>query len=343
MKTDVVIVGAGPTGLFAAFQCGMLGLSCHIVDALPHAGGQCAALYPEKPIFDIPALPKITGADLIANLEMQLAPFTPQFHLNTQVTDVEKNDRRFMVETASGIVIDCGAVIIAGGAGAFGPNRPPLAGIEAYEGTGVFYMVRRRDDFAGKRVVIAGGGDSAVDWAISLADVAARVSVVHRRDQFRAAPASVEKLKLLAAAGKIDLVIPYQLKGLTGDGHTLAGVDVATLDGDTRRIEADALLAFFGLAAKLGPIADWGLALSGNHVVTDGATSETSVTGVFAVGDIAAYDGKVKLISVGFGEAAKAAHGAYRHIHPDRELHMEYSTAKGVPGQAGADIKTIAA
>jgi len=330
MKTDVAIIGAGPSGLFAAFQCGMLGLSCHVIDTLPDIGGQCTALYPEKPIYDIPALPKIAAADLIANLEAQVAPFAPDYLLNVAVMDVEKQDRRFTLTLSDGRTIDAGAVIIAAGPGAFGPNRPPLEGLEGYEGRSVFYMVRRRDDFTGKRVVIAGGGDSAVDWAVSLADIA-KVSVVHRRDQFRAAPDSVAKMKALAASGKIEMVLPYQLKALRGDGQTLTGVEVATLEGDSKTLDADALLAFFGLAAKLGPIADWGLTLSGTGIVTDPSNAETSITGIYAVGDIAAYDNKLKLISVGFGEAAMAAHGAYHYINPDRALHMEYSTTKGVP------------
>lgn len=337
MQTDVTIIGAGPAGLFAAFQCGMLGLKTQVFDALPEIGGQCTALYPEKPIYDIPALPRVLAADLIAGLEAQAAPFAPMYHLGSPVTDLVKEERRFLVRNAAGIKVDSGAVIIAGGAGAFGPNRPPIEGLEAYEGKSVFYMVRRREDFLGKRVVIAGGGDSAVDWALSLADIAT-VSVVHRRDQFRAAPENVAKLK---ASNTITLEIPYQLKGLRGQNGILTGVDIATLEGEAKTLEADALLAFYGLAAKLGPIAEWGLALAGHSVVIDPATAETSMSGVYAAGDIAAYDQKLKLISIGFAEAAKAAHGAYRFIHPDRALHMEYSTSKGVPGQEGADIKTI--
>ncbi len=328
MQTDVAIIGAGPVGLFAAFQCGMLGLRAHVFDALPDIGGQCTALYPEKPIYDIPALPRILAADLIANLEAQAAAFAPVYHLGAAVIDVEKQDnRRFLVRNAAGIVVDAGAVIIAGGAGAFGPNKPPLEGLEGYEGTSVFYMVRRRDDFKGKRVVIAGGGDSAVDWALSLADIA-RVFVVHRRDQFRATPDTVAKMH---AHPNIEMVVPYQLKALHGDGAFLTGVEVATLEGDVRVIEADVLLPLYGLAAKLGPVADWGLTLAGHTVVTDPATVQTSIHGVFAAGDMAIYAHKLKLISVGFAEAASAAHGAYQYIYPDRALHMEYSTTKGLP------------
>lgn len=340
MQTDVAIIGAGPAGLFAAFQCGMLGLRCHVFDALPEIGGQCTALYPDKPIYDIPACPRITGAELIANLEAQAMPFEPEYHLGVPVVDLVKEERRFFVRNRADVQVECGAVIIAGGSGAFGPNRPPLEGIEAFEGKSVFYMVRRREDFAGKRVVIAGGGDSAVDWALSLADIA-RVSVIHRRDQFRAAPDSVSKMKAMADMGKIDLVVPYQLKRLVGDGGMLSAVEVATLEGAVKTIEADALLAFFGLAAKLGPIADWGLALSGHSIITDPASAETSVSGVYAAGDVATYDGKLKLISIGFAEAAKAAHSAYQYIYPDRAMHMEYSTSKGIPGEKGADISAI--
>jgi thioredoxin reductase (NADPH) len=342
MKTDVAIIGAGPAGLFSVFQCGMLGLKCHVLDALPEIGGQCTALYPEKPIYDIPGFPKIAAGDLIANLEAQAKPFNPVFHLGAPVTALKRDGERFVIETGAGVSVDAGAVIIAGGAGAFGPNKPPLPGIESFEGKSVFYMVRKANDFAAKRVVIAGGGDSAVDWALSLSGIA-QVSVIHRRDQFRAAPGNVAKLKALAEDGKIDLIIPYQLKALEGDKGQLHAVQVATLDGDTKTIPADVLLAFFGLAAKLGAMAEWGLKIQNNHIVTDPATGGTGVPGVFAVGDIATYENKLKLIMTGFAEAAGACHAVYRHLNPGKALHMEYSTAKGVPGQAGADIKTISA
>lgn len=340
MKTDVAVIGAGPAGLFTVFQCGMLGLSCQVMDALPEIGGQCTALYPDKPIYDIPGFPSILAGDLIEQLEAQAAPFKPVYHMGTQITGLERQSGRFLLKNAGGAVIDAGAVIIAGGAGAFGPNRPPLPGIEAFEGKSVFYMVRKASDFAGKRVVIAGGGDSAVDWALLLADTA-KVTVIHRRDQFRAAPSNVEKLKALAAAGKIDLVIPYQLKALEGDGGVLQAVQAATLDGAIKTIPADALLAFFGLAAKLGAMAEWGLTIKGHNILIDSATGATGVPGVFAVGDIATYPNKLKLILTGFAEAAGAAHAAYKHLNPGKEIHMEYSTAKGVPGQSGSDIKTI--
>jgi thioredoxin reductase (NADPH) len=229
------------------------------------------------------------------------------------------------------VQIACRAVIVAGGAGAFGPNRPPLDGLERYENRSVFYLVKRRQDFAGLRVVIAGGGDSAVDWAVSLAEIAAKVMVVHRRDKFRAAPESLRKLRALAASGKVEMVVPYQLAGLEGANGHLTGVRVADLDGSERLLEADRLLPFFGLAMTLGPIAEWGLDLESGHIAVDPATAATSAAGIFAIGDIAAYPGKLKLILTGFAEAAIAAHSAHAAARPGEELHFEYSTSKGVP------------
>jgi thioredoxin reductase (NADPH) len=334
-RTDVVIIGAGPVGLFAVFECGMLKLDCHVVDALDAIGGQCIALYPEKPIFDIPAFPQIEAAELIDRLAEQAAPFSPTYHLGQQVVRLNRTEDGYSVETSSGTVISCHAVIIAGGSGAFGPNRPPLDGLEQYENRSIFYLVKKRQDFAGKRVVIAGGGDSAVDWAVSLADIAAKVMVVHRRDKFRAAPETVEKLRRLAAEGKIEMVIPYQLSGLEGDGGMLTGVKVATMEGEERLLEADRLLAFFGLAMELGPIAEWGLDIAGFHIAVEPSTMATTLPGVFAIGDIATYPGKLKLILTGFAEAATAAHAAFVIARPGEALHFEYSTSKGVPLETG--------
>lgn len=332
-STDVAIVGAGPVGLFAVFQCGMVKLSCHVIDALDQPGGQCAALYPEKPIYDIPGYPRIDAADLVAKLVQQSAPFDPVYHFNQQVESLLRlDDGRWQIRTSKGTIIEAKAVIIAAGVGAFGPNRPPLEGLEAFEGRSVFYFVTRREDFRGKRVVIAGGGDSAVDWALSLSEVAAKVMVVHRRPKFRCAPESEARLKQLAAAGIVEMVIPYQLARLEGVDGRLDAVVVATLDGKEKALEADVLLPFFGLAMNLGPILQWGLELDRNLIAVDPATAATSLPGVFAIGDIAHYPGKLKLILCGFSEAALAAHAIYPLVHPDTALHFEYSTTSGVPG-----------
>jgi thioredoxin reductase (NADPH) len=330
--TDVAIIGAGPVGLFAVFECGMLNMTSHVFDALDMAGGQCAALYPEKPIYDIPAYPRIDAALLVERLAEQAAPFHPIYHLGHAVTALEQHADGFVVANAAGVRVACRAVVIAAGGGAFGPNRPPLPGIEAFEGKSVFYLVRRREDFRGKRVVIAGGGDSAVDWALSLAELAAQVMVVHRRPKFRAAPQSQRQLEQLARDGKVELVIPYQLAALDGTEGRLDAVVVTDLAGSERRLEADCLLPFFGLATELGPLAQWGLAFDDNRITVDPATCVTSRAGIFAIGDIAAYPGKLKLILTGFAEAAAAAHAIHPLVHPGEALHFEYSTTKGVPG-----------
>ncbi len=330
---DVAIIGAGPVGLFAVFECGMLELGCHLFDALPAPGGQCAALYPEKPIYDIPGYPRIDAAELVERLVEQASPFAPVFHLGQAVAGLSATADGFVVENAAGVRVAAHAVVIAAGAGAFGPNRPPLAGITEFEEKSVFYLVRRREDFRGRRVVIAGGGDSAVDWALSLAEVAERVMVVHRRGKFRAAPQSAAQLQALAEAGRIELVIPYQLHALEGTNGQLSAVIVADLAGQTRRLAADCLLPFFGLATDLGPLAAWQLDLDQHRISVDPATCATSRPGIFAIGDIAAYPGKLKLILSGFAEAALAAHAIHPLVHPGEALHFEYSTMKGVPGR----------
>lgn len=331
-QTDVIIVGAGPVGLFTVFECGMVRLNCHVIDVLGDAGGQCTALYPEKPIYDIPGFPRIEAAELVVRLKAQASPFRPVYHLGEQVQALEPLSGGFWrLTTSKGTVLQAKAVIIAAGVGAFGPNRPPLPGIEVYEGKSVFYYVTQRESFRGKRIVIAGGGDTAVDWAVSLAEIAGRVSVVHRRDRFRAAPGSEAKLKDLAKAGKIDLVVPYQLQSVDGKDGQLQSVTVATLEGEAKRIEADVLLPFFGLSMTLGPIADWELALERSQVKIDPSTAATNRPGIFAVGDVVTYPGKLKLILTGFAEAAIAARSAYALIHPETPLHFEYSTTSGVP------------
>ncbi|MGZ9052934.1 MAG: NAD(P)/FAD-dependent oxidoreductase [Rhodoplanes sp.] len=336
LQTDVAIIGAGPVGLFAVFECGMLNMACHVIDALPSTGGQCSALYPEKPIYDIPGFPRLLAHDLVVRLEEQAAPFNPVYQLGQQVVALSPHDGgRWLVATSTGTRIDAAAVLIAAGVGAFGPNRPPIANLEAYEqrppGEGVKYLVTRREDFRGRKVVIAGGGDSAVDWALSLAPVAERVAVVHRRDKFRAAPDNVRKLHELAEQGAIDLVIPFQLYEVEGVNGELSAVIARDLDGNVRRLPADVLLPFFGLSQQLGPIAEWGLDLQRHHVAVDPATCATSRPGIFAIGDIVTYPGKLKLILTGFAEAATAAHAMFPLVHRGEALHFEYSTTKGVP------------
>ncbi len=332
-NTDVAIIGAGPVGLFAVFELGMLKMRSHVIDSLDAAGGQCVALYPEKPIYDIPGYPEIMAGELAARLQRQAAPFEPVYHLGQRVEAVSRRKNGWRLETSTGARIDCRAVVIAAGSGAFGPNRPPLPGIEAYEGQSVHYMVSRRETFRGKRVAIAGGGDSAVDWTLSLAELAERVYVIHRRAKFRAAPESVAQMERLAGPrGKVEIVVPYQLHGLEGGHGRLEAVVVRTLDGEERRLPADHLLAFFGLSMNLGPIAHWGLDLDHHHIVVDPATCQTSQPGIFAVGDVSSYPGKLKLILSGFSEAAMAAHAIHPLVHPGEALHWEYSTTKGLPG-----------
>jgi thioredoxin reductase (NADPH) len=333
VETDVAIVGAGPVGMFAAFELGMLKLRCVLVDALGELGGQCTALYPEKPIYDIPAHPAIEAAELIAQLERQIAPFAPGKLLGRRVDKLEGAVGGFVLGTDQGDSIHCKAVILAAGAGAFGPNRPPLEGLPEYEASGaVQYYVRRREDLRGKRVVIAGGGDSAVDWALALRGIAASIQVVHRRAKFRAAPETAGQLDAAAARGEVEMVIPYQLHALHGTGGRLEAVEVADLDGGRRMLAADVLLPFFGLSMDLGPLAAWGLGLERSHITVTPATCETNIAGVFAIGDVAVYPGKLKLILQGFSEAAMAAHAIHPIVFPDTALHFEYSTTKGVPG-----------
>ena len=330
IQTDVAIIGAGPVGLFAVFELGMLKIKSCVIDTLPAVGGQCTALYPEKPIYDIPGFPNIPAAELIAQLEKQAAPFAPEYILGEQVTQCSKTAGGFTLSTSKGKTILAKAIIIAAGCGAFGPNRPPLAGIEQYEGESIHYMVAKREDFRDQNIVIAGGGDSAVDWAVSLADVAAKIYVVHRRDKFRAAPDMVEKMYALAASGKIEMVVPYQLEALDGAGTKLTGVIVKNMDNTQRTITAHHLLAFFGLSMELGPIADWGLNLDMNHITVDHGTMQTTTPGIFAIGDIATYAHKLKLILCGFSEAAHAAHAIREIVYPGQAYHFEYSTTQGI-------------
>lgn len=340
-ETDVVIIGAGPVGLFAIFQCGMLRMRCHVVDALDRVGGQCAVLYPEKPLYDIPGYPQIRGDELIQNLEAQAAPFSPVFHLNQQVVEIlaEKKDGevtgKWILKTSQGVVLSSKAIIIAAGVGAFGPNRPPLSHIKDYEEKSIFYRVKKREDFRGKTIMIAGGGDSALDWAVSLSEVAKKILMVHRRSKFRGAPEMASRLENLSKTGNVEILTPYQLFELEGDvsSGTLKAVHLQDMEGKIRRVETEILLPFFGLSMNLGPIAEWGLSLEKNHITVNAATTETTIPGIFSIGDVATYPGKLKLILVGFSEAAIAAHSIFPKVFPGEALHFEYSTSKGLPNE----------
>lgn len=317
METDIAIIGAGPVGLFAAFQSGMLGLRACIIDALPEAGGQCTALYPEKPVYDIPGCPEITASELVDNLTRQAGAFEPEYLLGQRAEKLEREGEYWNIVTSEGMQIKASAVIVASGGGAFGPNRPPLDNIKQFEGHSVFYMVRRRDDFAGKRIVIAGGGDSAVDWALSLSGIAEKVYVIHRRDRFRAAPQSVNMLRQKAEEGRVELVIPYQLRRIEGEGGEISAVTVVSPEGQEKRIEADILLPFYGLASDPGPLSDWGLEMEQGRIIVDPSTCQTNLRDIYAAGDAAQYPGKLRLMLTGFADAAQAVYSAYKTIRGD--------------------------
>ena len=325
IETDVVIVGAGPVGLFAVFELGLYDLKCHLIDILDRPGGQCAELYPEKPIYDIPAWPEISGHDLTQKLLEQIAPFDPVFHYNRMVTGVERqHDGRFKVETDEGEIFLAKVVVIAAGGGSFQPKRPPVAGIEAFEGESVFYSVRRMEAFRGHDVVIAGGGDSALDWTLNLQPIVKSLTLVHRRPEFRAAPDSVKKMFALRDEGKIAFEVG-QIKEVTGNGGQIEQVIVKG-DGE-KALPATRMLAFFGLTMKLGPIADWGLNLHENLIPVDTEKFQTSEPGIFAIGDINWYPGKLKLILSGFHEAALMARAAKTIVHPDERVVFQYTTS----------------
>jgi thioredoxin reductase (NADPH) len=336
-ETDVVIVGAGPVGLFAVFECGMLGFRTVVVDCLDQIGGQCTALYPEKPIYDIPAYPSILAGDLIAQLEAQAQNFKPHYLLSHQLIEFSGQENNFLLTAQNQIHKDqttkiaCKAIVIASGAGSFGPQKPPLADLSLYEGRSIFYSVRQKSQFQDRVVAIAGGGDSAVDWAVSLSSVASHVHLIHRREKFRAAPASLEQMRAIQDKGKITLHTPYQLQELHGTGGVLTGLTVMDLEGQTKTIETDFLLPFFGLSMELGPLADWGLNLHRHTIEISQATAETSIKGIYAIGDMAHYPHKLKLILTGFAEAAQAAHSIRQQIYPEQDYHFEYSTTKGIP------------
>jgi thioredoxin reductase (NADPH) len=330
IETDAVIVGAGPVGLFQVFELGLLEIKCHIIDSLAYPGGQCIELYPDKPIYDIPAVPVCTGKELTDNLLTQIEPFGATFHLGEEVTVVQRReDGRFDVETSKGTRLVSKTIFVAGGVGSFQPRLLRVDGLDRFDGTQVFYRVKSPQEFAGKNLVIVGGGDSALDWALNFAQEgphkAESVILVHRRDGFRAAPASVARMKELCDAFEMQFMVG-QVSGIEeADGH-LKAVKVTGGDGVTRVVPLDALLVFFGLSPKLGPIAEWGLELDRKQIVVDTEKFETTVPGIFAVGDINTYPGKKKLILSGFHEAALAAFGAAPYVFPDKRIHLQYTT-----------------
>ena len=330
-STDVIIVGAGPVGLFAVFELGLLDMKAHLVDILDKPGGQCAELYPEKPIYDIPAWPIISGQELTEKLIEQIAPFGPTFHLNEMAVALEKtHDGKWKLSTDQGTVIEAKVVVIAAGGGSFQPKKPSTPGIDLFEnqghGVGVHYAVRKMDHFKGKRIVINGGGDSALDWTLNLQPLAEHVTLIHRRDGFRAAPHSVAQMHALVEARKMDFILG-QVSELAGEDGKLDTVIVTGNDGEKVSIKADAFLPFFGLTMKLGPVAEFGLNLHENLIPVDTEKFETSTPGIFAIGDINHYPGKLKLILSGFHEVALMAQQAFRYVYPDKRLHFQYTTS----------------
>jgi len=330
IQTEVVIIGAGPCGLFQVFELGLLGMKAHLLDSLAHPGGQCTELYPEKPIYDIPALPVCGAQELIDRLLQQIKPFGAEMHMGQEVTGVTKReDGRFDVVTAGGLQFDAGAIVIAGGVGSFQPKKLGVEGLDAFEGSHVFYRVQSAAAFHGKHLVIFGGGDSALDWTLDLADKAASLTLVHRRPEFRAAPASVARMHELVAAGRVRFV-EGTAAGLLRDGEAFAGITVKGADGTLHELKADRVLAFFGLHPKLGPIAEWGLELEKKALKVDTEKFQTTVPGIFAVGDINTYPGKKKLILSGFHEAALAAFGIQAYLYPTKRQFLQYTTTSPV-------------
>jgi thioredoxin reductase (NADPH) len=324
--TDVVIVGAGPVGLFAVFELGLLDIKCHLIDILDKPGGQCAELYPEKPIYDIPAFPEISGQELTDNLLKQAEPFGPTYHYNRMVNEIERQDNGdFVVKTDAGEIFRCKVVVIAAGGGSFQPKRPPVPNIEAFENQSVFYAVRKMDDFRDHDIVIVGGGDSALDWTLNLAPLAKSLTLVHRRDSFRAHTDSVNKMRALVDEGKINFELG-QIASLEGENGQISAVNIKNADGE-KSLPATRLMPFFGLTMKLGPVANWGLNLHENLIEVDTEKFATSEKGIFAIGDINYYPGKLKLILSGFHEAALMAQAAKKIISPDEKVVFQYTTS----------------
>lgn len=339
IKTDILIIGAGPTGLFAVFEAGLLQLKCHLIDALPQPGGQLAEIYPKKPIYDIPGFPEVLAGDLVDNLMAQIAPFQPGFTLGERADTIEpQEDGTFIVTTSEGTRHQAPVVAIAGGLGSFEPRKPELDRLEDFEDRGVTYMIREPEAYRGKRVVIAGGGDSALDWSIYLAEVAREVTLIHRRTEFRGALDSVEKVQQLKNEGKIRLITPAEVVGLEGaDRLEAIRVHRGGPDGEELTLETDAFIPLFGLSPKLGPIAKWGLEIEKNAIKVDNTLDyQTNIPGIYAIGDVNTYPGKLKLILCGFHEATLMCQSAYRRIYPDKRYVMKYTTVGGIHGFDGS-------
>lgn len=341
IKTDILIIGAGPVGLFTVFEAGLLKLRCHLIDALPYSGGQCAEIYPKKPIYDIPAYPEILAGDLIQNLEQQIAPFEPTYTLGERAETFKKiPDGNFIVTTNKGTEHSAAAVIIAGGLGSFEPRKPPIEGISDYEDRGVNYMIKDPEIFRNKRVVISGGGDSALDWTIFLANVAREVILVHRKNEFRGALDSVEKVSELAKKGKIKLITEAEVTEIRGEGKVESVVVNHSKEGNIE-VSCDYFIPLFGLLPKLGPIANWGLEIEKNAIKVNNALDySTNIPGIFAVGDVNTYPGKLKLILCGFHEATIAVQFAYNIVNPGKKYLMKYTTVNGITGFNGETKKS---
>jgi thioredoxin reductase (NADPH) len=339
IKTDILIIGAGPTGLFAVFEAGLLKLKCHLIDALPQPGGQCSEIYPKKPIYDIPGFPEVLAGDLVTNLMEQIKPFEPGFTLGERAQTIDKQeDGSFIVTTNKGTKHHAPVVVIAGGLGSFEPRKPPIANIAQFEDKGVAYIIREPEVYRDKKVVIAGGGDSALDWAIYLADITKEVSLVHRRKDFRGALDSVEKVEELSKIGKINLITDAEVTDLQGEDELENVVITHKASASEKEIkETDYFIPLFGLSPKLGPIADWGLEIEKNAIKVDNAYDyQTNIPGVYAIGDVNTYPGKLKLILCGFHEAAIMCQSAYQRIFPDKKYVMKYTTVSGVSGFDGS-------
>lgn len=336
IKTDILIIGAGPTGLFTVFEAGLLKLKCHLIDALPQPGGQCSEIYPKKPIYDIPGFPEILAGQLTDNLLEQCKQFQPGFTLGERAETIDKQeDGTFIVTTNRGTKHHAPVVAIAGGLGSFEPRKPPIPNISDYEDHGVEYIIRDPEMYRDKKVVIAGGGDSALDWSIFLTDVASEVTLVHRRNEFRGALDSVDKVQELKDAGKINLITPAEVKAIEGEGK-VTGVSIVQNGEDPFVLEADHFIPLFGLSPKLGPIANWGLEIEKNAIkVNNSLDYQTNIPGIFAIGDVNTYPGKLKLILCGFHEATLMCQSAYKIIHPDKKYVMKYTTVGGVEGFDG--------